>query len=421
MPRLLSINSYHYRRGGADAVYLDHAALMEELGWENAFFSMHHPLNQPSPWSKYFVDEIQIGHQYTLVEKVVKATKVIYSFEAQRKLQGLIADFRPDIAHLHNIYHHLSPSILPVLKRAGIPAVMTAHDLKIACPNNKMLTRNGVCERCKVGRYHQVVLNRCVQDSLAASTIVAAESFLHRWLQSYRNNLDKIIVPSRFYIAKLVEWGWPADMFTYVPNYVDASRFEPVFAPGDYFVYLGRLSFEKGIETLIRAAAAARVPLKLVGTGPIEEKSKRLAAELGAQVDFVGYRTGPDLQAVVRACRAAVLPSEWYENSPISVLESFALGKPVIGARIGGIPEMVRHRETGWQFESGNVEQLAACLREVHAAPDRDVEQMGRRSRLLVEQEFNRERYIGSILDVYRSVGVDVQCGKGVGGSLQHR
>lgn len=406
MPRLLSINIYHYRRGGADCVYLDHAALMEELGWDNAFFSMHHPSNLPCKWSDYFIDEIQYGHEYTVAEKIVKASKVVYSFEAQRQLKRLIGDYRPDIAHMHNIYHHLSPSILPVLKKSGIPSVMTAHDLKIVCPNNKMLTPAGICERCKVGRYYQVVLNRCVQNSLAASAIISAESYLHRWLDSYRKNIDRIVVPSRFFIDKFVEWGWPRSRFTYIPNFVDAENFEPNFTPGNYFAFFGRLSFEKGVATLIRAAAVAGVSLKLVGTGPAEADLKALASELGAQVDFLGYRTGLGLHEIVRESRAAVLPSEWYENAPISILESFAMGKPVVGARIGGIPEMVRHHETGWQFESGNVEALAACLSAIAKSPDRDVEQLGRNAQHLVKTEFSRERYVESTLEVYRDLGV---------------
>jgi glycosyltransferase involved in cell wall biosynthesis len=406
MSRLLSINIYHYRRGGADCVYLDHAALMESLGWENAFFSMHHPSNLPSPWSKYFVDEIQYGHEYTFSEKIVKATQVIYSFEAQRQLKQLIADYRPDIAHMHNIYNHISPSILPVLKKAGIPTVMTAHDLKIVCPNNKMLTPKGICERCKVGKYYQVVLNQCVQNSLAPSAIIAVESYLHRWLDSYRKNLDRIVVPSRFCIEKFVEWGWPRNLFTYIPNYVDAASFEPCFKPGDYFVYFGRLSFEKGVATLIRAAAIAGVPLKLVGTGPAEADLRSLALSLGAHVEFVGYQTGHALYEVVKASRANVLPSEWYENAPISILESFALGKPTVGARIGGIPETVREYETGWQFESGNVEALATCLAAVAKSPDQDVEQLGRNAHQIVKTEFSRDRYVQSMLELYRDLGV---------------
>ena len=153
MPRLLSINTYHYRRGGSDVVYLDHARLMEEMGWSNAFFAMHHPDNLPTPWSRHFIDELEFGYSYTPWQKLVMASKVIWSFEAQRKLRALIDEYRPDIAHLHCIYHHHSPSILHTLSEAGVPAVLTAHDLKIACPAYKMLNRTGVCERCRDGQH----------------------------------------------------------------------------------------------------------------------------------------------------------------------------------------------------------------------------------------------------------------------------
>jgi len=379
---------------------------MESFGWKNTFFSMRFPLNLPCESSDYFIDEIQFGHDYNLLQKISKATKVIYSFEAQRKLRALIQDRQPDVAHLHNIYHHLSPSILSVLKEAGIPAVMTAHDLKLACPNNKMLNARGICERCKGGRYHHAVLNRCVLDSTAASVIVALESTLHRWLDSYSRNLDLIIVPSRFFIDKFVEWGWQRDRFVHVPNFVDASAYEAVLQPGRYFVYFGRLASEKGLFTLVRAAARAQVPLVLVGTGPIETELKRLSQQLGAETTFTGYKTGADLHGIVRGARASVLPSECYENSPISVLESLALGKPVIGARIGGIPEMVRAGESGWLFDSGDADALARSLRSAWDSEDARLITLGRRGRHMVEAEFSRERYAESMLDIYTRLGV---------------
>jgi glycosyltransferase involved in cell wall biosynthesis len=257
-----------------------------------------------------------------------------------------------------------------------------------------------------VGKYYQVALNRCVQNSLAASTIIMIESYLHRWLDSYCRYIDRIVVPSRFFIDKFVEWGWSKRLFTHIPNFVDASHFRPAFVPGKYFVYFGRLSFEKGVATLIRAAAAAGVQLKLVGSGPAEAELRTLAEDLGAPVGFVGYCTGNELHEIVRRSRAAVLPSECYENAPISILESFALGKPVVGTRIGGIPEMVRQKETGWQFQSGNVEELASILAEVANKADPDISELGRNARRLVEKEFNRERYVRATLDVYRDLGV---------------
>lgn len=406
MQKLVSINNYHYRRGGSDVVYLEHAELIESHGFSNAFFSMHHPKNYPTIWSEYFVDEIEFGHDYSLMEKISMASKVIYSFEAQRKLRKLIKDFRPDIAHLHCIYHHLSPAILPVLKSAGIPVVMTAHDLKIACPAYKMFNSDGICERCNHGSVLNVVKHRCIRNSLTASVIVAIESGLHRYLDTYRNYLDRVVVPSQFFLEKLVEWGWSREKLVYIPNYVDTSKFEPIHSVGNYFLYFGRLAPEKGIFTLIHASAKAGVPLKIVGTGPVETEVKALAFQFGGDIEFIGYRSGTELHDLVRGSRAVVLPSEWYENAPMSLLESYALGKPVIGARIGGIPEMIIEGETGWTFESQNTEELAICLESVMTIKEETMLNMGEASRNYVERTFSCQRYVDSMLDLYSELGV---------------
>lgn len=406
MPRLLSINSYHYRRGGSDVVYLDHAALLEELGWDNAFYAMHHPQNQPSPWSRFFIDELEFDHRYPPWRKLAMAGKVVWSFEAQRRLRALLAEYPADIAHLHCIYHHHSPAILPTLQEAGVPAVLTAHDLKIACPAYKMLNDGGVCERCREGSVLNVLRHRCVRGSLAASAVVAAESALHRRLDTWRRHLAKVVSPSRFFIEKFVEWGWPRERFAYIPNWVDAARFEPQAAPGDYFLYFGRLAPEKGVATLLRAARDAGVALKIAGTGPLQGELQALHAGLGGDAEFLGFRRGAELHALVRGARAVVLPSQWYENAPMSVLESMALAKPVIGARIGGIPELIVEGETGWTFESGSVAQLAERLRSVAGLGTAALEGIGRAARAHVEREFHRQRYADAMLDLYASLGV---------------
>jgi glycosyltransferase involved in cell wall biosynthesis len=406
MSKLLNINNYHYRRGGSDVVYLEQANMFAHLGWNNAFFSMNHPKNIETEWSKYFISEIEFGNQYSLWQKLVMASKVIYSFEAQRKIAQLIDDFNPDIAHLHCIYHHLSPSILPVLKSKGIKTVMTAHDLKIACPAYKMLNSEGICERCNTGSVLNVIKHKCVRDSLGASAIVAVESGLQRFMQTYKKNLDKIVVPSRFFLEKFVEWGWARDQLVYIPNYSDISRFEAQFEPGDYFLYFGRLAPEKGVATLIRAAKKAGVPLKIAGTGPKEDELKILAASLNANVSFQGYQTGESLQALVKNARAVVLPSEWYENAPMSVLESYGMGTPVIGANIGGIPEMVLNGESGWTFTSQNVDELADVLQKVKQLDNPKVANMGKAGRMFVQKNFSRERYIDSMLNLYSQLGV---------------
>lgn len=406
MPRLLSVNNYHYRRGGSDVVYLDHAALIEQHGWDNSFFSMRHPKNLDTPWSKYFINEIEFGHAYSTVQRVAMASKVIYSFEAQKKLRRLLNDFPTDVAHLHCIYHHLSPAILPVFRDFDIPVVMTAHDLKIACPAYKMLNAGGICEKCKGGDLTNLLRNRCVRNSLSASAVVMVETAVHRFLNTYKSGIDKIVVPSKFFLEKFVEWGWPRERFRYIPNYVNSSDFEARFQPGEYFLYFGRLAPEKGVATLMHAASIANVNLKIVGTGPIESELHALQKQLQGQVEFLGYRSGDKLRSLIQGARAVVLPSEWYENAPMSILESFASGKPVIGANIGGIPEMVIEDETGWTFQSGSIDDLCSLLLRVSNLPSSVICQIGRNAKNFVETNFSKTGYLEATLSMYAELGV---------------
>jgi glycosyltransferase involved in cell wall biosynthesis len=406
MTRLLNVNTYHYRRGGSDVVYLEHGAMLQSMGFDCGWFAMQHPKNEPTPWSEHFIDEIEFGHDYSLAKKLVMAAKVVWSWEARDKLARLLDRFPADIAHLHCIYHHHSPAILPLLAERGVPAVMTAHDLKIACPNYKMRNAGGPCERCKDGSVLNVLRHHCVQDSFAASAVVAVESGLHRALGTWQRHLAAVVCPSRFFVDKFVEWGWPRERFVHVPNWVDANRFEPGFEPGGYALYFGRLILDKGLATVVRAAHAARLPLKLAGTGPDEAVLKALVAELGAEVEFLGYRSGGDLHDVVRGARCVVLASELFENAPMMLLEAMALGKPVVGARIGGIPEVVIEGHTGWLFSSGSVAELAERLAAVKALPDAQLAAMGRAARRHLEQAFSRQRYLDAMLALYARLGV---------------
>jgi len=406
MTRLLTVNNYYYYRGGAETVFLEHNRVFLERGWEVIPFSMRHPRNLYSPWSGYFIDEIEFGSEYSLRERLVRLPKVIYSFEARDKLARLLDRARPALCHAHNIYHHISPAILGLLRQRELPVVLTLHDLKIACPAYTMLAPDGICERCKGGKLYNVVTHRCLKGSTALSAAMMLEAVLHRLLGSYSRSVSRFVVPSEFYIRKLCEWGWPRSLFRHVPNFVEAQRYRPEFTPGLEFLYVGRLSQEKGLETLLRAAAAAHVAVTIVGTGPLLEALRRLAADLDSRVRFTGYLSGEDLHDAIRGARAVVLPSEWYENAPMSVLESFALGKPVIGARIGGIPELIVEGETGAGFVSGDLESLTTALRSFSALPDREVETLGRQARRRVELNYSLSLYYDRMAAIYADLGV---------------
>jgi glycosyltransferase involved in cell wall biosynthesis len=408
MATLLSINSYFYRRDGCDHVFIEHNRLLAERGWRVVPFAMQHAENPPSEWSDYFVTEVEFGKRYSLPQKLARVPNVVYSLEARRKIARLIDAVRPKVAHCHSVYHHISPSVLSVLRGRGVPTVMTLHDLKLACPAYHMFNRGAVCEQCKAGGTFSVVRNRCIKGSTALSGVVWLESVVHRLLDSYAKNVDIFISPCRFYIDKLVEWGWPRDKFVHIPNFVDVKAGQPEASAGRDFLYFGRLSAEKGLLTLIESAARAGVRLRLAGDGPQRAELARCAAEHGADVEFMEHPRGAQLVEAIRASRATVLAAEWYENVPMSILESFALGKPVIGARIGGIPELVEHGVNGWLFASRSVDELAATLRGVEDLPDGAVAEMGRAARRSAEQQFSEQAYLRRLEETYGRLGVAV-------------
>ncbi len=408
MPTLLAINNYYYLRGGAESVFFEEMDLLANDGWQVVPFSMQDEKNLDTPWNRYFVNSLEFENIRSLPAKMAAVPKIIYSRHAQRQLSNLLGQIKPDICHAHNIYHHLSPSVLPLIREATIPLVMTLHDLKIACPAYRMLNQRGICEQCKGGKNYNVLLNRCIKGSVLGSAVIMLESYLHRWLKTYEKNVDRFIVPSRFYLEKFIDWGWNRERFAYVPNFVDTDQFKVNTAAGDYFFYFGRLSFEKGVATLIKAAIESGVSLKIAGTGPDLDALKQLAAD-ARNIKFMGFLRGKSLRTAIAGARAVVLPSEWYENAPISVMESYAMGRPVIGARIGGIPELIRESETGETFVSGDVEGLSAALDRFQAHKAADLIAMGMEGRQWMERDFNRSSHLRMLHQVYQGVGLDVR------------
>lgn len=409
MPKLLSINNYYYRRGGAESVFFDHNTLFERAGWEVVPFSMRHAENEPSPWSDSFATSTDGSMDGSPIAQISRAMTTVYSTDAARRIRRLISSTRPHLAHAHNIYHHLSPSVLVELRRADIPIVMTLHDLKLVCPAYRMHTQGEVCESCRGGALRNVVKKRCIKNSFAMSALVWFESTIHRALDLYMGTVTRFVVPSRFFLAKFAEWGVDTSRFVHIPNFVDVDTLDADDEYGDAIVYLGRLSSEKGLATLIKAAAQARVRVRIVGTGPEESRLRQLATQTGAEVEFTGYLQGKALREVIGSARAVVIPSEWYENAPLSVMEASALGRPIIGAKIGGIPELIRDGETGFLFTSGSVESLAQTLAQVAQMPVSILRRLGSAGRDWMRAEFSPSSYQRRMLKLYDEIGFDHQ------------
>jgi glycosyltransferase involved in cell wall biosynthesis len=407
---ILHINKFHYLRGGSESVYFGTANILESHGHKSLFFSMQHPQNFPCDTSNYFVPYVDLNtHGNGIGSQLKSAGRILYSLNAKKNLSHLLKEYPVGIAHLHNIHHQISPSILHTLKKKKIPVVMTLHDYKMACASYSMMVNGKTCEVCSGRKYLEIIRNKCVKGSLVKSGLAALEMFVHHRLFDIYNNVDVFISPSLFLKHKLEEMGFRKEI-VYLPNCIDTEKFKKIDNEENgienSIVYFGRLTDEKGLWTLLKATRniGKETEIKVIGDGPLRNNLEEwVKKEVVKNVRFLGYRKGDELYREIKKSMAVVLPSEWYENNPISVLEAFALGKPVIGARIGGIPELVRNGETGLTFESGNAHDLAERIRYVFKSHDKCTK-MGENARKFVTDEFNPERYYQKLIKVYQSV-----------------
>ena len=350
--KILLVNKFHYLRGGAEKYYLELGRLLESAGHEVAFFSMRHPKNLPTPWEKYFVSRISFN-EATWRDKLLAPFRICYSFEARRKFSKLLDDFRPDLIHIHNIYHQISPSILPPAKKRGIPIVMHLHDYKLFCPNYQLFTKNQVCYRCLGGKYYNCSKYRCFKNSAAKSLLATFEMYLHhRILKIYEKNIDLLVAPSMFMKDIALKFGWPAEKIEVVYNFTDSvvDNTSSAQKPENYLLFFGRLSYEKGIHVLLEALKKLPAEhLKIVGTGPEEGKLKQLIKDFGItkQVEMLGPKYGAELNDLINASKAVLFPSVWLENMPLALLESLSRGKVIIASKIGGMPEVITDQING--------------------------------------------------------------------------
>ncbi len=404
--KVLNVNKYFYIKGGAETYYFELTNMLRKHNNEVMEFSMKHENNFESKYSKYFIDNIDYYTQTKPHQKIGNALKIIYSREAKRKLNSLLSKEKPDIAHLQNFHHQLSTSILDVFEKYDIPVVYTAHDLKLVCGNYKMLTDEGICEACKGHKYENCIKKRCVKNSLANSVVTYLE-MTRAYKKKMIDKIDYIVTPSRFYRDKMIEFGVDPDKIEFIPNFIDQSNYVPCYESDDYFVYFGRLAEEKGVFTLLDAMKMVNGPkLYIIGGGPLEDEIKKrveLDSDLSKKVELLGYKKGEELKDLLKRAKFNILPSEWYENGPYSVLEMMCLGKPTIGANIGGIPDLVRNGECGYLFESGNYKDLAAKINMLCANPD-DIVNMGKNCRKVIEQEHTADVYYERIMKVYNKV-----------------
>ena len=397
--RVLLVNKFYYPRGGDCVVVLNTEALLREYGIEAEVFAMRYPENLPARYQNHFASEVKFGggmeNRLQALRRTLGMDDVIKCFKT------VLDEFKPDVVHLHNIHSYLSPVVGVLAHRRGIRVVWTLHDYKLLCPRYDCLLDGRPCEQCVTGGKNGVLAHRCMKNSLAASAVAKLESI--KWNRRVlEQNTDLFVCPSQFMADLMKKGGFdPAKLFV-LNNFIDPIKFRRYQALDntvlreDYYCYVGRLSAEKGVADLLEVASRLPYRLKVAGGGPLESE---LRERYGAcpNIEFLGMLDADAVARLLANARLSVVPSQWYENNPLSVVESLCAGTPVAGADIGGIPELIDN-ESGIVFQPFDSEALCTALSSALSRRWNHAE-IARRSL----QRFGQQSHLQVLMnDVYR-------------------
>ena len=350
--RILLANKFYYRRGG-DCIYtMNLEKMLKEKGHEVAVYAMQYPENEKSEWSGYWPSNMT---------KLDAFTRPFGARQVMKGFSRLIDDFKPEVVHLNNIHTQLSPVIAKIAHEKGARVVWTLHDTKLVCPCYTC-TRDGKwCTECFTDK-KAVIRHRCMPGGLPGAVIgyLEAQKWNKEVLQEY---VDLFLPPSKFMMDTCVEGGYSPEKFRVLCNFIDVTKVKGLKSEevkglkGDYYVYLGRVNEVKGVRTLCKAASQLDKRLVVIGGGELLPELQKTYVDC-KQIEFKGQMQWEEFMPILRGARFMVLPAEWSENNPLTVIESQSLGTPVLGARIGGIPELIDEGMSGMTFTSGDVEDL---------------------------------------------------------------
>jgi glycosyltransferase involved in cell wall biosynthesis len=404
--RILFCNKYNFPFSGTEAYLFSTIEMMRSRGHEAALFSMKDSRGDPTPYDQYFVSHRDFQHAKSIATRTRLALHAVYSVEARRKLRAFIQQFRPDVAHVRNIYHHLSPSILWELKAQGVPVLYHVNDFKLLCPSYNMVLRGKPCERCMRGTFANVILEPCYRGGRAASAVLALEAYVHRWIRTYEKCIDLLLAPSQFVRNKFVESGWSPGRIEVLPHFQNIQP-ETQAHPGPTgtALYFGRLSEEKGVEDLLRAATEVpELKIVIAGDGPLRTSLEaHTARERLQNVTFAGHVTGPALQNLIANSQFTVFPSHAYETFGKSILESYAQARAVIASDLGSRRELVHDGHTGILYRTGDVGQVAAAMKLLAQKPEMSRE-MGKNGFKLVRDQYSPEHHFDALTRIYESL-----------------
>jgi glycosyltransferase involved in cell wall biosynthesis len=400
--RILLINRNHFIGGGADRVYLNTGELLEESGHEVTYFSTSNNQNIDSEYEPYFVKNSNT-REGGFISKIKGVKKYLYNKETENNLDRLISDFKPEVAHIHLFYGVLSASVLKTLKKNKVPIILTIHDYRLLCPVNTMLDKEGrICEKCKNDKFYNCITKRCSEGNVFQSTVVTAEAYMRKFIYDPLTYINHFIFVSQFCRNKHISFDQRYKKKSSLLYNFSNPIENPSLIKGNYLFYYGRLSREKGVLNLINAVKKTNSKLIIAGEG--HQKEEVLKAINGfSNIEFVGFKSGTDLNELILNSSFVVVPSEWYENNPMTIVESFLLAKPVIGSNVGGIPELVTD-ETGFTFESADEKSLVKAIESSEKLNSIEYTNISNNCLKFAKKYFNKKNHLKSLLEIYNTV-----------------
>lgn len=405
--RVLIVNTRHYAGGGDSTYAFNLADMLRANGHTVSFFAMQGPRNVADSNADLFVSAIDfraLNQNKTPLSALRVLTRSVYSLEARQKFARMLVRVNPDIVHVQNIHAHITPSVILESVHRSIPVVWTLHDYKLLCPNSHFIREPGgeICEECRGKVFIQAARRRCKKGSLQASSMAAIEAYTHR-IMRVNDRVSAFLCPSGFLRDKLIQYGFDMGKTVHLPLPLPKDSFHPGTASDGAILFLGRLEPRKGIYSLLEAARLAP-RVKIILAGHVEEPLKsRLPDLLPPNVVYAGFQSGPDLLQLQRESSALVFPSIWYENQPMSILETFALGKPVIASDLGGMRELIGAEERGKLVPAGDAHALAEALIWLTEHPQ-DARRMGENAYQYATQYHSPESHYERVMRIYAKV-----------------
>ena len=398
--RILLVNKFHWNKGGSEKYYFELGELLKKHGHEVAYFSMQDEKNVKTGDKEYFVPSFDLNKSSKL-----KALSVIYNKKNAKLMEKALDDFKPDIVHLNNFQRQLSASIIKPCKKKNIPVVFTAHDLQAICPAITMMDMNKkTCELCLRGKYLNCVKKSCNKGSKLKSIIGALEAYYYRMSKIYIDKIDAIITPTEFYKKMLIKDGISPQKIFKIHNFLYLSDYSIKNEKRNNTVlYIGRLSSEKGINNLIEAFNKIdNYSLYIIGDGP-EKDNIINNIKNKTNIKLIGFVSPSEVRDYISKSLLVVVPSTWYENGSYVAMESLAMGRCVLGANIGGIPEIVVDKKNGLLFKHDDVNDLSQKINQL-LCNEEDIRKYEQNGRKYIEEQFSSEFHYDNIISLYEKL-----------------